>query len=203
MGKGSRMKRIISIWLCFCLAIAAAFPMGENLISAEAAQTNLPELLASYPLLTDLKDVSGNGRDGKAVGNLRYYNGLTFPGNNDSSTNYAELPQGMLDGQDTLTISVWLKNRTGTGNYAAMSFCSPVEALTDSPNYWLFVPSNPKGLYKNVFTNGVNAKEPFRTEVGVIEGDTTGLERKWAQYTVVLTANSISSYLNGNLVGTA
>ncbi len=203
MGKGSRMKRIISIWLCFCLAIAAAFSMGENLISAEAAQASLPALLASYPLLTDLKDVSGNGRDGKAVGNLRYYNGLTFPGNNDSSTNYAELPQGMLDGQDTLTISVWLKNRTGKGNYAALSFCSPTEEGANSPNYWLFVPSNPDGVFKNVFTNSVNGKEPYRTEVGVTEGDTTEFERKWAQYTMVLTADSISSYLNGKLVGTA
>jgi hypothetical protein len=185
------------------MVIAMGFPMGENLMTVEAAQADLPELLASYPLLTDLKDVSGNGRDGKAVGSLRYYNGLTFPGNNDSSTNYAELPQGMLDGQDTLTISVWLKNRTGKGNYAAMSFCSPVEAGADSPNYWLFVPSNPDGVFKNVFTNSVNVKEPFRTEVGVTEGDTTGLERKWAQYTMVLTADSISSYLNGTLVGTA
>ena len=203
MEQCSRIKRIVSVWLCLCMVIAMGFPMGENLMTVEAAQADLPELLASYPLLTDLKDVSGNGRDGKAVGNLRYYNGLTFPGNNDSSTNYAELPQGMLDGQDTLTISVWLKNRTGKGNYAAMSFCSPVEAGADSPNYWLFVPSNPDGVFKNVFTNSVNVKEPFRTEVGVTEGDTTGLERKWAQYTMVLTADSISSYLNGTLVGTA
>ncbi len=203
MEQCSRIKRIVSVWLCLCMVIAMGFPMGENLMTVEAAQADLPELLASYPLLTDLKDVSGNGRDGKAVGSLRYYNGLTFPGNNDSSTNYAELPQGMLDGQDTLTISVWLKNRTGKGNYAAMSFCSPVEAGADSPNYWLFVPSNPDGVFKNVFTNSVNVKEPFRTEVGVTEGDTTGLERKWAQYTMVLTADSISSYLNGTLVGTA
>lgn len=73
----------------------------------------------------------------------------------------------------------------------------------DSPDYWLFVPSNPDGLFKNVFTNSVNVKEPFRTEVGVTAGDTTGLERQWAMYTMVLTADSISSYLNGELVGTA
>lgn len=204
MVKCSRIKRIVSILLCVCMVCGVLlFPLEENLTAVQAAQTNLPELLASYPLLTDLRDVSGNGHDGKAVGDLRYYNGLTFPGNNDSSTNYAELPQGMLDGKNTLTISVWLKNRTGMGNYAAMSFCSPTEGGADSPNYWLFVPSNPKGLSKNVFTDSVNAKEPYRTEVGVTEGDTTGLERQWAQYVLVLTADSISSYLNGKLVGTA
>lgn len=200
----SRSKKIISVLLCLCLVCSViSFPMGKESLAAEAAQADLPELLASYPLLTDLKDVSGNGLDGKAVGELRYYNGLTFPGNSDSSTNYAELPQGMLDGKNTLTVSVWLKNRTGKGNYAAMSFCSPVEDGSDSPNYWLFVPSNPDGLFKNVFTNGINVKEPYRTEVGVTAEDTTGLERKWAQYVVVLTADSISSYLNGKLVGTA
>lgn len=204
MEKCGRTKKMVSAVLCICLVCSVlSFSLGDNLMTAQAAQANLPELLASYPLLTDLKDISGNGHDGKAVGNLRYYNGLTFPGNNDSSTNYAELPQGMLDGKDTLTISVWLKNRTGKGNYAAMSFCSPAQIGKDSPNYWLFVPSNPEGLFKNVFTNGVNEKEPFRTEVGVTQGDTTGLERQWAQYVLVLTADSISSYLNGNLVGTA
>lgn len=204
MEKRSRFQKVLSVLLCLCIACTIiSFLIGDNFVTAQAAQAELPELLANYPLLTDLKDTSGNGHDGKAVGNLRYYNGLTFPGNADSSTNYAELPQGMLDGKNTLTISVWLKNRTGKGNYAAMSFCSPVQAGADSPNYWLFVPSNPDGAFKNVFTNGVNVKEPYRTEVGVTEGDTTGLERKWAQYTVTLTADSISSYLNGKLVGTA
>ena len=204
MEKSKKIKKTISVLLCLCMVCSVlSFPMGDNLMTAQAAQAGLPELLAGYPLLTDLKDVSGNGHDGKTVGNLRYDNGLTFPGNNDSSTNYAELPQGMLDGKDTLTISVWLKNRTGKGNYAAMSFCSPAQSGKDSPNYWLFVPSNPEGLFKNVFTNGVNEKEPFRTEVGVTQGDTTGLERQWAQYVLTLTADSISSYLNGKLVGTA
>lgn len=97
---------------------------GGSLKQVKAAQADLPELLAHYPLLTDLKDVSGNGYDAETVGNLRYNNGLTFPGNNDSSTNYAKLPQGMLDGKNTLTFSLWLKT-VPKGNYAAMSFCSP------------------------------------------------------------------------------
>lgn len=203
MEKRSGIRNILSWLLCLCMVCSAlSFPMGGSLKQVKAAQADLPELLAHYPLLTDLKDVSGNGYDAEAVGNLRYNNGLTFPGNNDSSTNYAKLPQGMLDGKNTLTFSLWLKNRTGKGNYAAMSFCSPVES-GDSPDYWLFVPSNPDGLFKNVFTNSVNVKEPFRTEVGVTAGDTTGLERQWAMYTMVLTADSISSYLNGELVGTA
>lgn len=202
MKKHSSISRMLSWLICLCMAcLALSFPMGGSLKQVEAAQADLPELLAYYPLLTDLKDVSGNEYDGETVGNLHYYNGLTFPGNDDSSTNYAKLPQGMLDGRNTLTFSVWLKNRTGKGNYAAMSFCSPVES-GNSPNYWLFVPSNPDGLFKNVFTNGINVKEPFRTEVGVTQKDTTGLERQWAMYTMVLTADSISSYLNGELVGT-
>lgn len=202
MEKCSRIRKFLSLLLCLLLCSVILFPARGTSGIVEAAQEGLPELLAHYPLLSDIKDVSGNGYDGKAVGELRYYNGLTFPGNNDSSTNYAELPQGMLDGKNTLTISVWLKNRTGKGNYAAMCFCSPVES-GNSPNYWLFVPSNPDGVFKNVFTNGVNAAKPYSTEVGVTAGDTTGLERQWAMYTMVLTADSISSYLNGEPVGTA
>lgn len=202
MEKCSRIRKFLSLLLCLLVCSVILFPARGTSGIAEAAQEGLPELLAHYPLLSDIKDVSGNGYDGKAVGELRYYNGITFPGNNDSSTNYAELPQGMLDGKNILTISVWLKNRTGKGNYAAMCFCSPVES-GNSPNYWLFVPSNPDGVFKNVFTNGVNAAKPYSTEVGVTAGDTTGLERQWAMYTMVLTADSISSYLNGELVGTA
>ncbi|MCI9445839.1 MAG: hypothetical protein HFH36_00320 [Lachnospiraceae bacterium] len=204
MGKHRRLRKLFAAVLCICMMCPVVSPLaGEGSSTVQAAQAGMPKLLASYPLLADIKDVSGNGYHGKAVGELRYYNGLTFPGNEDSSTNYAELPQGMLDGKDTLTVSVWLKNRMGKGNYAALSFCSPTEDGSNSPNYWLFVPSNPKGLSKNVFTNGVNLKEPFRTEVGVTAEDTTGLERKWAQYVLVLSADSVTTYLNGRLVGTA
>ena len=41
---------------------------GRSLKQVKAAQADLPELLAHYPLLTDLKDVSGNGYDAETEG---------------------------------------------------------------------------------------------------------------------------------------
>ena len=108
MGKHRRLRKLFAAVLCICMMCPVVSPLaGEGSSTVQAAQAGMPKLLASYPLLADIKDVSGNGYHGKAVGELRYYNGLTFPGNEDSSTNYAELPQGMLDGKDTLTVSVW------------------------------------------------------------------------------------------------
>ena len=43
----------------------------------------------------------------------------------------------MFDGQDTLTISAWLKNETAAGNYAAMFFGS---ASNPPAQYWLLNP---------------------------------------------------------------
>ena len=39
-----------------------------------------------------------------------------------SDAAYVELPRGMFDNQDTLTVSLWLKNETDKGNYSAMYF---------------------------------------------------------------------------------
>ncbi len=80
-----------------------------------------------------IKDVSGKGNDGTIKGNGAVAgNGtLTLPGGSaGSSAAYVELPTGMFDGQDTLTISLWMKNQTGKGNYAGMFFETGTARIT-------------------------------------------------------------------------
>ncbi|MBE5939449.1 MAG: hypothetical protein E7266_03535 [Lachnospiraceae bacterium] len=151
-----------------------------------------------------IKDQSGNGNDGK----------LYIPNNATVEDNvlflqegsYVRLPDELFVGEDTLTISMWLKNYSGAVNTSAMFF----GLKKANPNsYWLLNPCNPAGQMKSVFTNAVDASAPYKTEVGVspsvssngVEGPYTGME--WNHYVTVITKDSITSYFNGEKVGTS
>ena len=116
-----------------------------------------------------------------------------------------ELPTGMFDDQNTLTISVWLKNETGAGNYAGMYFGTTESMPT---GYWILNPSTPAGVYKSVITNSYDAVTPYNTEYGIsptiaangITGPQT--DDQWAMYTTVLQPDSITAYYNGEKIGT-
>ncbi len=155
-----------------------------------------------------IKDTSGNGRDAaiKGTGASTADGVLTLPGGASSSgAAYVELPTGMFDDQDTLTISVWLKNETGAGNYAAMFF-GTTESLPTG--YWLLNPCNPSGTFKSVITNSYSSNAPYNTEYGFsptvssngIAGPKTGSE--WAMYTTIIRPGSITAYYNGEKLGT-
>ncbi len=147
-----------------------------------------------------LVDKSGQGNDGSLYGTYDIDDGVLFLENGG----YVEIPKGTFDGKNTLTISLWLNNYTGAGNYSAM-FIGTTESMPIS--YWLLNPCNPAGVMKSVMTNSANASAPYKTEVGIsassgstITGPTTGIG--WAMYTTVITEESITAYYNGQLVGT-
>jgi GH43 family beta-xylosidase len=170
------------------------------------------EMLAHYEF-TDtgnaavVVDSSGNGRHAalKGAGGTQAAGVLTLPGGNSGSgAGYAELPQGLFDGQDTLTVSAWVKNETGAGNYAVMFFGS---ASNPPAHYWLMNPANPSGRFKSVITNSLNASAPYSTEYGFspstaangTDGPVTGSD--WALYTTVIRPGAILAYHNGASVG--
>ncbi|MEE0419765.1 MAG: immunoglobulin-like domain-containing protein [Lachnospiraceae bacterium] len=182
--------------------------LDQKEISGEEPEPAEKELLLHYDFkeVKDnvIKDVSGKGNDGTIKGNGAVAgNGtLTLPGGSaGSSAAYVELPTGMFDGQDTLTISLWMKNQTGKGNYAGMFFGN-----RDGQDYWLLNPCNPAGLMKSVFTNS-KGSQPYNNEYGIsptnsnqgIPGPVTDSE--WGLYTTVITPNSIEAYYNGNYIG--
>lgn len=171
-----------------------------------------PDLLLSYDFSattgTTVPDASGNGRNATIVGTGATVSGdeIRLPGGAANSTaGYLRLPTGVFDNRNTLTTSVWLKNETGSGNYAAMFFGS---AAATPSQYWLLNPKNPAGHFKSVVTNGLNTSAPWGTEAGIspttaangIAGPVTTSE--WALYTTVITPTSITGYLNGDKIGT-
>ncbi|TDN91729.1 family 43 glycosylhydrolase [Microbacterium sp. BK668] len=169
-----------------------------------------PNIVLHYDFSTAgaVKDVSGHNNDGTIVGTgVTVANGeLTLPGGaSNSGAGYVRFPAGIFDGKNTLTISTWLRNDTGAGNYAAMFFGS---TANPPAQYWLLNPRNPSGRFKTVITNGSAPTAPWGTEYGIspttasqgIAGPTTGTA--WSMYTTVVTPTSISGYYNGALVGT-
>ncbi len=148
-----------------------------------------------------LLDMSGNGNDGIINGNSYEIteNGELYI----TDGTYVKIANGTFEGSDTLTISLWLNNYTGNGNYSAM-YIGTKESLPTG--YWLLNPCNPSGKLKSVITNSKDANAPYNTEVGIsatkqtIEGPATSIG--WNLYTTVLTDSSITVYFNGELVGT-
>lgn len=145
----------------------------------------------------NIKDKSGNGNDGTIVGNgYTVSDGTLFLENGT----YVKLPTGMFDGENILTISLWLNNYTGAGNYSAMFF-GTTESMPKS--YWLLNPCNPSDTLKSVFTDTVDAGAPYNTEVGIspskqskgVTGPKTGIG--WNHYVTVITESEIIVYMNG------
>jgi GH43 family beta-xylosidase len=183
---------------------------------ASGAQNVTVDLLARWTLGglastadgAKVPDSSGNGKDATIVGGGARSatapggDALDLPGGNGA---YVKLPTGLVDGRATLTVSSWLRNDTGSGNYAALFF----GASANPPGrYFLLNPKNPSGLYKSVLTTGNVSGAPWATETGLsptdpargVAGPVT--DNSWALYTTVITPTSITGYLNGAKVGT-
>ncbi|WP_198169746.1 family 43 glycosylhydrolase [Agromyces laixinhei] len=196
------------------LAGAAIAALAAGLLAPTTAYADPvpedPNLVLHYDFSQSgaVTDASGNGNDAAIVGTgASVVDGeLTLPGGaSNSGAGYVRLPAGIFDGEDTLTISTWLRNETAAGNYAAMFFGSGTG--TTPAQYWLLNPRNPAGRFKSVITNGNAPSAPWSTEYGIsptnsaqgVAGPVTGTE--WGMYTTVITPTSISGYHNDTLVG--
>ncbi|WP_338593396.1 immunoglobulin-like domain-containing protein [Paenibacillus sp. Y5S-9] len=195
-------KRISIIMLAFLLTFSSCFSLVLPFNNQASADTITPTMLAHYPLLEDVQDISGNEKHGTAVGNITYTDGLTLPGGTDSNTNYVQLPTGLFDHQENTTISVWIKSNTGSGNYSALFYGTTAAGNNLPTNYWMLNPSNPSGDFKSVFTNSNNVDQPWTTEVGVSGTSTSQYKGQWVHYTTVITERSITGYINGVSIGT-
>lgn len=206
-----KMSKGISLLLAFTMVFlslfqpAAAASVEENTGMKSAAQENL---LLHYNFQDEVSggiitDVSGNENNGQLLGTgASVQEGvLTLPGGSaGGSAAYVELPRGMFDKQNTISISVWLKNKTGKGNYAAMFF-------GNVSNYWLLNPCSPNGVMKSVVTGVENQTSPWLSEHGIspttpsmgIPGPSTGTD--WALYTTVITPGKIAAYYNNTYIG--
>ncbi|MEY8515808.1 Ig-like domain-containing protein [Lachnospiraceae bacterium 29-84] len=164
-------------------------------------------LRAAYAFKADaltsktIADESGNGFDATLQGSgAAIADGvLTLPGGaSNSSAAYVSIPKEVFVGQDTLTITTWLKNATGADNYAAMFFGATANPPAD---YWLLNPAAPGGFFKSVWTTGDrNTSAPWGTETPTSKTVTSS---DWAMYTTVITPDEIVGYYNGTEVSRA
>ena len=115
------------------------------------------------------------------------------------------MPSEVFRGEDTLTVSVWLKNYSGAINTCAMYFGTKQSMPL---NYWILNPSNPAGQLKSVLTDSNNAGEPYNTEIGIspsvaskgIAGPMTNMG--WNHYVTIITPEELTVYANGKSIGT-
>ena len=203
-----KKRKIASVFLSLCLITSlVSYP-------TQAEEKNTNKMLVHYDfneLNGDvaeeavIKDISGNGHDAVAKGSgLTAEEGiLSFPGGNyGSDAGFVELPKGLFDGKTDLTVSIWMKNETGAGNYTGFYIGTPADNDTNyPPSYFLLNPCNPSNVMKAVITNSVNAFGPFNTEVGLgasgNASDSFKTDNSWSLYTVVFTENTLTGYLNG------
>ncbi len=154
-----------------------------------------------------ITDVSGFGYDASLEGTgATVEDGmLMLPGGAaGSSAAYVSIPGEVFEGRDTLTITTWLKNETGSGDFAAMYFGTASSHIgggtANMPiNYWLLNPAK-GGCFKSVWTNGDNASTPYSTETATSSMQTSD---EWAMYTTVITPDRITGYYNGRLASDA
>lgn len=226
------MKRWLALGMSFAMAFTMIPAGSGDVVKAEETTENATSgdptsppdpaasiedpykdsLLAAYDFDVDsaaanttIPDVSGNGKNAaiKGTGAAVADGILTLPGGAaGSSAAYVDIPGSVFENQDTLTISVWLKNETGSGNYAAMSFGTPTAHIgggdADLPlNYWILNPAQPEGKFKSVRTKSDNAGAPYNTETAVSD---TKTDANWRMYTTVITENEIIGYYDGKEV---
>ncbi len=150
-----------------------------------------------------LLDQSGNGNDATLfmASNIEMIEeGVMFL--KDGA--YAKLPDGMFEGEETISVSIWLKNYSGSVNTSAMYIGSKQKTPT---SYWLFNPCNPACRMKSVITNKIDASAPYNTEAGItptisgngIQGPFTAME--WGHYVTIISKDKLTAYYNGEKVG--
>lgn len=167
------------------------------------AQYTFQDLSGSISSGTTVKDQTGNENDATIYGSGATVTrqALDLPGGSSSSSAaYVDIPTQMYEEHEELTISLWLQNDTGKGNYAGMFLGTGKNSSGYPTYYWLLNPCNPSGYFKSVWTDGAKPGGPWGAETAV---STTSTDGGWGLYTTVITENSITGYYNGKQVSKA
>lgn len=184
-----------------------AAPLG----AAHAAPSDLPTPVAHYNFDqapadgTTISDAVGSFDATLKQGGAKFENGSLFlpGGGSNSNAAFVELPPDLFTGQETVTVSTWLQNQTGNGNYAAtyVGAARTQDSSYPQSGYWLFNPANPDGWVKSVITSATAANpngSPWSTESGSGSNGARATS-DFALYTTVIDGanNEFSVYFNG------
>ena len=212
-GKVAKRNEDTQVTLTATVSKGAAVTVRQFTVTVPKKAAVVEDLLASYEFAMEngkvaAIDVSDNGYDGEVLGNgASVTDGmLSLPGGaNNSSAAYVKLPGNLFAGKDTLTITTWLKNETGSGDFAAMFFGTKTKHVDGAStanmplHYWLLNPAK-GGKFKSVWTDGDNADKPYETETMTSAAQTSD---NWGLYTTVITPKEIVGYYNGEEVSRA
>lgn len=144
---------------------------------------------------TPVADISGKGNNGYIRQSGAKISGdtLTLPGGaSGSDAAYVELPTGLTNDKTDMTVSVWMKNQSDvTRNYIAMYIGS--NDGNWPTHYWSLKPDDSSSNISSVITLGSWHNNPQTITAAAKRGEL-------ALYTVVLGANKMTLYCNGEKV---
>lgn len=201
--KWHKIKKVTSFILSAALIMGLCQPME----SAKAEDNLLAgtELLAHYEFQDGGKDSSGKNNNATIGSGVTVKDGVaSLPGGDKSGSSYITLPEGMFDKQDTLTITMWLKDNDPRENWLAAFFFGSKNSSKGTPaNYYYFVPCEKQhNTLKLVMTNSLNEDNPSSTEKGFRESENTeNYVGKWTHYAIVIQPTSLECYINGEYIG--
>lgn len=207
--KKSVFGKLWSAMLALALVCGLFGPAAVQTQAADEALTGV-RLLAHYEFKNGGEDSSGNGNDAIIGDGVKVSDGIaSLPGGESSDSSYITLPKGMFDNQDTLTISMWLRDKDPQDAWlGAFFFGNQANANGYPTNYYYFVPCEKQhNSLKSVITDSVNEAAPFNTEKGIVQSfvkvNTAVYRGEWTHYAVVLEPGSMTCYIDGEAVGSA
>ena len=161
-------------------------------VAKENTEEAKADPIAEYNFEDGTKDVSGNQNDmtlnGNAVIEKDNENGSNVLTLDGSTETFAELPQGLFDGRNKVTISMDVKPEMDSGNYFTFTFGK-------SDQKYMFLKLTGKNV-KSVITQG-NYKE----EKGVNENLSETTKGKWQNIKLVIDGKKMDVYVDNHLVG--
>ncbi len=207
MVKRRRTRKTVSLLLAILLLVGVWQPTGGmEVCAARELQTDV-ELLVHYDFMDGGKDSSGHGFDAVIGEGVTVENGVaSLPGGAADDSAFITLPKGMFDGQDTMTLSMWIRDYDPQEAWlGAFFFGSPKNGYGYPTNYFYFVPCEKQhNTLKCVITNEVNENQPYSAEKGIRESvGTTAYQGVWTHYAVVLKPGSMTCFIDGENVGMA
>ena len=165
-------------------------PKKMDVIADMLAKYDFSDMSGSLADGSSIADVSGHNHDAvvRGSGITAANNILTLPGGTSS---YVELPQGMFDNQNNLTVSMWIQNDQGPMWTSAFFFGK------NTTSYFMINPQNPStNAAKMCITWGGSGNETgLAPGTNLSDGPYTGSE--WTHYIAVINENSITGYING------
>ena len=204
------VQKVMAFLLAFVFVFTSVFPYGGVNVKADTTEDGLIlyydfDMQNSYA--TEITDASGNGHTGTLkragggsvegtykISTVNIYGNsvkaLTLPGGEDGS--YLQLPNAILNGNDAVTISMWVNLSTDTGYQRIWDIGN------DTTSY-LYLLSDGGNKGHEGYAAAIT-KSGWSNEIGV-EKKTNFDKNRWVLTTVVMDGTQMSLYENGKQIG--